>query len=262
MSSLVAEAVQAEIGAYEPWPDNACLYQPYQVEQITFPDYATCLSVKTFLHMCSLDFHTELRINAEEMSPSGKVPFIHVGAFLVAELDPIIAFVNTRGFHLSRELNESERSEMRAYMALIENILVNAELYLAWVDETVSEEITKPRYGYVHPWPLNRLLPWQKQRSMKARLKSISWSNKTIDEVCEEVKTCCQALSEKLDNKQYFFGTRPTELDALVFGHLYTILTTRLPVSRFAVIVEGFSNLAAFCKRVEENFYKKFGREY
>ena len=27
---------------------------------------------------------------------SGKVPFIHVGAFLVSELDPIIAFVNAR----------------------------------------------------------------------------------------------------------------------------------------------------------------------
>ena len=27
---------------------------------------------------------------------AGKVPFIHVGAFLVSELDPIIAFVNAR----------------------------------------------------------------------------------------------------------------------------------------------------------------------
>jgi hypothetical protein len=43
------------------------------VEQITFPDYAACLSVKTYLHMCGLKFTTELKINAEEMSPSGKL---------------------------------------------------------------------------------------------------------------------------------------------------------------------------------------------
>ncbi|XP_050406650.1 metaxin-2 [Patella vulgata] len=262
MSSLVAEAIQAELGAYEPWPDNACLYQPYQVEQITFPDYANCLSVKTFLHMCGLEFHTEVRTNAEEMSPSGKVPFIHVGAFLVSELDPIIAFVNTRGFQLSRDLDEGLKSEMRAYMALIENVMVNAELYLAWIDEAVSEEITKPRYGYIHPWPLNRLLPWKKQSNVRARLDSIGWAKKTMDEVCDEVKTCCQALAERLDSKQYFFGDKPTELDALVFGHLYTILTTRLPVSRFAEIVQQFSNLTAFCTRVEENFYKKYGRDF
>lgn len=47
------------------------------VEQITFPDYAACLGVKTFLHMCGLQFTTELRVNAEEMSPSGIV-FIFV----------------------------------------------------------------------------------------------------------------------------------------------------------------------------------------
>jgi hypothetical protein len=44
---------------------------PVTVEQITFPDYANCLAVKTFLHMCGLDFKVEVRTNAEEMSPSG-----------------------------------------------------------------------------------------------------------------------------------------------------------------------------------------------
>ena len=44
-------------------------------EQITFPDYAACLSVKTFLHMCGLNFTTELRVNAEAMSPSGESDF-------------------------------------------------------------------------------------------------------------------------------------------------------------------------------------------
>ena len=41
-------------------------------EQITFPDYANTLSVKTFLHMCGLDFQVEVKTNAEEMSPSGE----------------------------------------------------------------------------------------------------------------------------------------------------------------------------------------------
>ncbi len=36
------------------------------------------------------------RSNAESMSPSGKVPFIKAGAFVVSEMDPIVAFVNTK----------------------------------------------------------------------------------------------------------------------------------------------------------------------
>ncbi|KAK7477013.1 hypothetical protein BaRGS_00026268 [Batillaria attramentaria] len=245
--SLVVDAFQAELGASEPWPDDVVLYQQYQAEQITFPDYANCLSVKTFLYMCGLDFRVEVRTNAEEMSPSGKVPFIHVGAFLVSELDPIIAFVNSRGFQLTAKLADAERSEMRAYMAMIENILVNAELYL----------ITKPRYGCPYPWPLSSILPLRKQSEIQARLASNSWKDKTLSEVCEEVRTCCQALSERLDQQKYFFGDKPTELDALVFGHLFTLLTTSLPEGHFAEIIQQFSNLTAFCKRIDEQYFKQ-----
>ncbi|XP_041371653.1 metaxin-2-like isoform X2 [Gigantopelta aegis] len=256
MSTIVVESLQAELGASEPWPDDVCLYQPYQVDQITFPDYANCLSVKTFLHMCGLNFQVELRANAEEMSPSGKVPFLHCGPFLVSELDPIIGFVHTKGFLLSRDLSEAERSEMRAYMALVENILVKAELYLAWIDKTVSNEVTKPRYGYVHPWPLKTILPWKKQREVYAMLDSAGWAKKTILQVCDEVRTCCQALSERLDKQPYFLGDRPTEVDALVFGHLYTLLTTYLPERRFAEIIEEFKNLTAFVQRIDNKFFK------
>ena len=45
----------------------------FLAEQITFPDYAACLSVKTYLNMCGLTFTTEPKINAEAMSPSGKL---------------------------------------------------------------------------------------------------------------------------------------------------------------------------------------------
>ena len=38
------------------------------------------------------------RSNAEEMSPSGRLPFIKAGAFVVAEMDPIVSFVNTKVF--------------------------------------------------------------------------------------------------------------------------------------------------------------------
>lgn len=49
----------------------------------------------------------------------------------------------------------------------------------------------------------------------------------------------------------------PTELDALVYGHLYTILTVELPVMRLADIVASFENLEDFCKRINTEFFRK-----
>ena len=69
---------RAELGAQEPWPADVALYQPNELEQILLPDNANCLAVQAFLHMCNLDFTIEMRSNAENMSPSGKVPFIKV----------------------------------------------------------------------------------------------------------------------------------------------------------------------------------------
>ncbi|WAR05174.1 MTX2-like protein [Mya arenaria] len=202
MTSLLMEAVKVELG----------------VEQITFPDYAACLSVKTYLHMCGLNFTTELKINAEEMSPSGKVPFIQIGPFLISEMEPIISAVQTR--------------------------------------------VTRERYGCMQPWPLNRILPCKKYFDIKRKLSVVDWLNKSFNEVCEEVITCCEALSERLGTQDFFFGKKPTELDALVFGHLFTLLTTDLPNKEFAQVIGKYDNLVQFCKRVDQKYYKQLDNDY
>jgi len=70
----------------DPWPSDAELYQPLDVEQILLSDNACCLAVQAFLRMAKLDFTVQQRANAEHMSPSGRVPFIRAGQFVIAEL--------------------------------------------------------------------------------------------------------------------------------------------------------------------------------
>ena len=101
------------------------------------------------------------------------------------------------------------------------------QLFLSWNDDVTLSEVTKPRYGSVYPWPLNVILSWKKRSQVKKKLAALGWGNKSLEEVYTEVDNCCQALSERLENQRYFFNNKPTELDALVFGHIFTILTTR-----------------------------------
>lgn len=49
---------------------------------------------------------------------------------------------------------------------------------------------------------------------------------------------------------------RPTELDALVFGHLFTILTTQLITDELSEKVKNYSNLTAFCRRIEQQYFE------
>ncbi|XP_071603365.1 metaxin-2 isoform X2 [Heliangelus exortis] len=228
-------AQRAGSPAAEPWPENAALYQQLKEDQILLSDNASSLAVQAFLQMCNLPIQVVCRANAEYMSPSGKVPFIHVGNQVVSELGPIVQFVKAKGHSLSDGLDEVQKAEMKAYMELVNNMLLTAELYLQWCDDVTVEE---------------------KQWEVRRKMKAIGWAGKTLEQVLEDVDQCCQALSQRLGTQPYFFNKQPTELDALVFGHLFTILTTQLITDELSEKVKNYSNLTAFCRRIEQQYFE------
>lgn len=255
---LLTDSIAVELEAQEPWPQPITLYQPYEVEQILLPDNANCLAVQAFLKMCKLEFQIEPRKNAEFMSPSGRVPFIKCGTKLISEFDGIVQHIASKGISLSDHLDSAAKVDMRAYLSLVNNVFVNAELYICWVDTAILNSVTKPRHGSVYPWPLNHYLNWQKRREVIKKLNVLGWYSKSQDEVFDDVKKCCVALSERLADEMFFFGKdKPNELDALVFGHIFTIITTPLPYDKLATIVHNYPKLVDFCKRIETRYFQR-----
>lgn len=254
--SLAAEAFVSQIAAAEPWPESAILYQPMKEDQILLSDCASSLAVQAYLRMCNLPVQVTCKTNAEYMSPSGKVPFVHVGNQVVSELGPIVQFTKAKGHSLSDSLDDVHRAEMKAYMELVNNMLLTAELYIQWCDEATAAEISRPRYSSPYSWPLNHILAYQKQWEVRKKMAAIGWASKNIEQVYEDVSQCCQALSQRLGTQPYFFNKQPTELDALVFGHLFTILTTPLTSSLLAERVKSHSNLVSFCRRIDDAYFK------
>ncbi|KAM7357669.1 metaxin-2 [Cochliomyia hominivorax] len=258
-SQVLAEYNTSEIMS-EPWPEDATLYQPYEAEQILLPENASCLAVKAYLIMCNLPFEVRSCANAEFMSPGGrmtKLPVLVAGAFVFAEFEPIVNFVEHKSEAIGQWLDEDERSEMRSYVSLTENIFTMAELYISFAVDRVYEEVTAPRNGCVFPWPLNKMQNFAKKRHAKKLLKVYQWDEITIDEVIDKVKKCCENLQFKLEETKgpFFFGEKPCELDAIVFGHLFSVLTTNLPNMALAQTVQQFKPLVAFCRYIDDNFF-------
>lgn len=249
--------VSAELRGRGSWPSDVKLFQPRRMEQILLHDSAACLSAEAFLLMCNLDFSVEERANAEYMSPTGKVPFIKAGAFVISELDRIVSYASLMKATLTAGMNNAQKADMRAYMSLVNNVLGSAEMYVSWLHEGIYTAVTQPRYSSVYPWPLSAVLTYMKRRGVKKNLNMLGWGERTIDEVYAEVNTCCLALSQRLDNQNYFFGNSPCELDALVFGHLYTLIVTLLPDVRLAAIVYEYPSLIDLCRRIERTYFNK-----
>lgn len=245
----------------EPWPDDSTLYQPYEAEQILLPENASCLAVKAYLKMCNLPVEVRSCANAEFMSPGGrmtKLPFLRAGAFIISEFEPIVNFVEQKGAAIGTWLDDDEKADMRTYVSLTENIFTMAELYISFMNKRVYDEVTAPRNGCVFPWPLDTLQNYAKRRNALRLLKVYQWNDMIIDDVIEKIEKCCETLSLKLQetNKTFFYSDQPCELDAIAFGHLFSILTTRLPNMALAQTVQKYDKLVEFCKRVDEKYFQ------
>lgn len=124
-----------------------------------------------------------------------------------------------------------------------------------WNDKETYRQVTKERYASGFLWPLTLWLPALKQYEMVNYLKNIGWYKKTPEEVVKLCDKCLQALSMKLGKNSYFFGDQPTELDALAFGHFFTIITTELPDMRLAKLLEKHENLISFIERIDREYF-------
>ncbi|ESO00655.1 hypothetical protein HELRODRAFT_82800, partial [Helobdella robusta] len=238
------------------WPEDVKLFQPFEVDQILMNEFANCLSVKTFLNMADLKYQIELRSNAEFMSPSREVPFLKVGPILISEFDSIVTFISAKGYSLSGGLTSEQFADVKSYITLTKSTLNNVLLYVMWVHEDNYNMITKQRSGFGYSWPLYKILPWRKRKQVVRLLKEDGWINKSLDQVYAELDKCLQALSNKLGTEEFFFGSKPTELDALVFGYLFTILTTTLIDSQLLEKLKKYENLTEFCQNIHNLYFK------
>jgi len=60
-----------------------------------------------------------------------------------------------------------------------------------------------------------------------------------------------KVLGKKLDNRDYFLGSSPTTLDAIIYGYLAVQVYADLPNPNLSIILRAeFSQLTAFCDRM------------
>lgn len=212
--------------------------------------------------MLDRNFTVKSCANAEFMAPSGKrtkLPVVQIGNFVASEFDPIINLFEHKKISLTENFDADNKDDLVTYMSLVDMILTNAELFITWCDDVVFAEITKKRYGSVYPFPLNHVLTWRKRYAVLKQLNFYDWRYLKFEEVVEKVEKLCSTLVGRLGDNEFFFGQNPTELDALVFGHLFCIFTMELPesVSLLKETINKYSQLTAFCSRIEKRYFGK-----
>lgn len=164
----------------------------------------------------------------------------------------IIKALKARVCDLDAHLSSSQRSDILAYSQLVSTSLDVATSMSIWGEAVGFQEWKKAAYGSSLPLPLNFIIPWYDRRGASRKLEGL-----IAEEVYSKAAETLSALADRLRTSAgaYFLGTRPSSLDALVFGHLvfYRYSPAAAPVLRS--MLEGHGVLTTFIDHVLRDWF-------
>jgi len=128
----------------------------------------------------------------------------------------IIEYARAAGADLDAALTPAQRAEAAAWACLGRAALEPASTYSTWC-EPASYPVSKAAYGADLPFPLSSLLPRSARRAAERRFAGLP-----RERVYGDAAAAVAALADRLASSPgpFFFGDRPSSLDALLYAHL------------------------------------------
>lgn len=144
-------------------------------------------------------------------------------------------------------------AESTAFATLVSSRFSPALQFEFYLKQSNYNDVWHRVLSKTEPFPLNRIVPYMARR--------IAWTafegrRKSPAELYFDAGIALAALSTRLgDQKKFFYGDRPSVLDAIVFGQLIAVLCAPLPDPQLKSMVVSHNNLVQFVKRIKCNFF-------
>jgi len=219
-----------------------------------------CLAVEAYL----LFSNAEWELHESQSTKSTDLPILKDGMTEVTDIFKIINYLKKKGYNIDETagLSKTELAETLAYTALIENNLYDALLYILWLEnEKNAKETQQQTYVKSLSFIERYFMKGRIQESARERLKDMELVNvndELVPEVYLNAHDAYYSLSTKLGNKLYFFGDKPSTLDAIAYGHLAIHCYPNLQNPKlFTMISFEFPNLIQYCQRITALFNEK-----
>lgn len=194
------------------WPEHGSL------PSIT----AACVQAEAYLRFGETDFCAQ-KCTSTSTSPTGQLPALEHGSDISigsgSDFAAVPAFLEVarKARDLDSHLSAAQRAELLAFTTLVNDKLNTATTYSTWVEPAGFAAFRQAAYSTSLPFPLNHVVPWIHRREVVAQLGAVDAAT-----VYADATAVLQSVADKLRvlGGPFFFGAKPTSLDALLFGHL------------------------------------------
>lgn len=144
-------------------------------------------------------------------------------------------------------------AESTAFVTLVHARFVPARIYEFYVKQVNYDDIWHNVLSKTDSFPLNRLVPFLGRRGARQKFEAYG---KSAPEAYFDAGIALSALATRLGERQrYFYGEKPSVLDAIVFGQLSSVLFAPLPDAHLRSMIATHANLLQFVMRIKADFF-------
>uniref|UniRef100_A0AC35TQ41 PRELI/MSF1 domain-containing protein n=1 Tax=Rhabditophanes sp. KR3021 TaxID=114890 RepID=A0AC35TQ41_9BILA len=213
-----------------------------------------CLQFLAACKFCALPV-TIIHSAKPSSSPTGEFPYFKVidnrGQISeqITEFPKFVEFLRKCAFQLvlDSDLTELQKAEVEAYQCLLKKTLYPAMAHIMWKDDANYSTVTHKWFSSVMSFPRNFVYLERKRNKEINYVKAV---NLTDINIIKHAMRTITNLSNKLGDKKYFFGDKPTSIDALIFGYLGPLLKLPVPSDRLQIHLLACSNLVRFVESI------------
>ncbi len=212
-----------------------------------------CLKVETFLRMHQISYQL-IVTNDPRKAPHSKLPFINYQGQTIADSQRIIEFLWQQFPHCKDDwLTKNELANTYALRMLMERHLIGIIAYSRFKDPAGWAIMRKARLKGLPPI-LGQFIVGIMQKRIHQFLRCQELLEISQNDVYRQGERDLDVLSQQLGSTPYFFGDKPSLLDAVAFGFLANLLWDPMPTS-LKQVIRSQRNLLDFCERMRESYY-------
>jgi len=193
---------------------------------------------------------------------SKSLPEFETDELLFSGFDQLVLYLSEQGYDADSDLSSKQKADKCAFMAYIEQKLKPAITYTMWLDNENFNKVTRPAYSRLFGfprsfWAVGKMRDTCQDYIMQGQyLTSEDQINEKKRPCYIAARECMTLLDGQLGKKEFFFGDKPTSIDALLYGYLSVLLKVPLVTSELKNHLNSCERLKRHCDRVGSYFEK------
>ncbi len=212
------------------------------------------LKVDAYLRMAGVEYSLVARRDNLKNAPKGKLPFIRVNDQIIADSQMIIEYIKTLpDGDLDTDLSKEQQAQVYLITKSLDENLYFCLVYSRWLCEDTWPLLKRTFFGKL-PWLLRWFVPALVRKKVASSVKGQGLGRHSRQEILNICHQSFSALSVLLGNKNYFFGDKPSSLDAACFAFLAEFILVDFS-NEFNQAARGYPTLVSYCRRIKQVYY-------